>query len=101
MKINNLPLRTWLLYELCPSFYVNGPNWQDMRNELAGWFFQHIPLGFMFYAFCPHLWMIVVAALLIEIIESARVKFSYVNWVNSLIDIGFYVAGGVIGMAVR
>jgi hypothetical protein len=96
MTINGLPIHTWLLYELCPSFYVNGPNWKDMRKEASGWLFQHIPLGFMFYAFVPHLWAIALAALIIEVIESARVKFAYVNPINSLLDIGFYVLGGVI-----
>jgi len=106
-NIKTMGLAQWLLFELCPSFYVNGVNRPDMEAEAFGWL-KHIPWASMgttvWLLICAWFgiprwttWaLLVIIPFIVEVIQFIRADASYINPVNSFLDILFYVIGGAM-----
>jgi hypothetical protein len=103
----------WFLNELSPSSYTNLDHklhWHNMPPEMRGWFLQHMPIGFAvqlvwillchFFPNILNIWMglvlMAVIAFVIEVIQFFVAKASFINPINSAIDIAFYVAGSAL-----
>ena len=98
----------WLLYELSPSFYITGLSWSGLLTEMIGWT-KHIGYGVAFMVvwliaakFITKLknWMAFLSmagiAFVIEIIQFLMARASFINPINSILDIAFYVAGSAL-----
>lgn len=104
-NIKTMGWAKWLLFELCPSFYVNGVNRADMETEAFGWC-KHILWASMgttvWLLICAWFgiprwttWvLLIVIPLIVEIIQFILAKAAYINPINSILDILFYVIGG-------
>ena len=93
----------WFLNELSPSSYTNPDHklhWHNLATEMFGWS-KHIAIGavgaFIFrllgiswgWAFATA----VIAASIAEVVQFFIAKASFVNPLNSFLDVSFYVAG--------
>lgn len=95
-----------LLNEVSPSSWLNPDqqlHWANVKPEALGWL-QHLGIGVVAYAFLYALevgwWQslvtIAVGAFVVEIIQFFIARAAYVNPVNSILDIWFYVLGGIL-----
>lgn len=114
---NNTAIKIWignftnnpkqaLLNELSPSSWLNPDHklhWSNMKPEAIGWL-KHIGIGAIAYVVLSALglnwWQsliaIAVGTFVVEIIQFFVTRALFVNPINSILDISFYVLGGVL-----
>ena len=107
MKVNFAldPLK-WFYYELNPSWYVKYDGWLSFKKEVTGWLLYymkwgfpvpgHVPMGFLLCMVGFPLWVPFAYGFVIEIIQLFKANGEFINPGNSLLDILFYGAGGLL-----
>lgn len=112
IMVMNFKANPWQCFknELSPSSWTNPDrqlHWANLYPEMIGWG-KHIVIGAVGAAILrffgvsdPKILMVAaISSFVVEIIQFLVARASFVNPINSLLDIGFYVLGAYLLMAV-
>lgn len=101
----------WFLNELSPSSWLNPDHklhWANLKPEMIGWG-KHIAIAaaatvlLRFFTGMTNsqlIWTTVGITFVVEVIQFFMHRASFINPINSILDILFYVAGTVLILSV-